>query len=190
MSIWYQSLMIVVWITYLFGNWEPGTRWPPSVSFASSSLYPLSPAQTTKCMLLPCLKTYTGPFPRVMVWNLRPFITWHWNGTPLIGTWIHGLFIRITQPSFWTNSHICTRLLEKPQLWLCTFVGKVMSLSMFVIAFVCAFCHKCDYSHWNTLTPKWNILCANKQWFVAILEKNWLPCSTGDNIAVSQVASS
>ena len=31
------------------------------------------------------------------------------------------------QPSLWSNSHICTWLLEKPQLWQ-TFVGKMMPL--------------------------------------------------------------
>ena len=45
------------------------------------------------------------------------------------------------QPSLWSNSHIHTWLLEKPQLWLYgPFFGKVMSLlfktlSMFVITF-------------------------------------------------------
>ena len=33
-----------------------------------------------------------------------------------------------TQPSLWSNSHIHTWLLEKPQLWLWTLVSKVMSL--------------------------------------------------------------
>ena len=33
-----------------------------------------------------------------------------------------------TQLSLWSNSHIHTWLLEKPYLWLGTFVGKVMSL--------------------------------------------------------------
>ena len=34
-----------------------------------------------------------------------------------------------TQPSLWSDSHICTWLLEKPQLWLeWTFVSKMMSL--------------------------------------------------------------
>ena len=47
-----------------------------------------------------------------------------------------------TQPRLWSNSHIRTWLLEKPQLWLYVpFVGKVMSLllkilSRFVIAFL------------------------------------------------------
>ena len=47
------------------------------------------------------------------------------------------------QPSLWSNSHICTWLLEKPKLWLYgwTFADKVMSLlfnplSSFVIAFL------------------------------------------------------
>ena len=51
-----------------------------------------------------------------------------------------------TQPSLWSNSHIHSWLLEKPQLWLvancgCYFVGKVISLlfnmlSRLVIAFL------------------------------------------------------
>ena len=45
------------------------------------------------------------------------------------------------QPSLWSYSHIRTWLLEKPQLWLWTFVGKVMSLlfntlSKFIINFL------------------------------------------------------
>ena len=45
------------------------------------------------------------------------------------------------QPFILSSSHICTWLPEKPQLWLWTFVGKVMSLlfntmSMFVINFL------------------------------------------------------
>ena len=46
-----------------------------------------------------------------------------------------------TQPSLWSDSHICTWLLEKTTLTIWTFVGKVMSLlfntlSRFVIAFL------------------------------------------------------
>ena len=46
-----------------------------------------------------------------------------------------------TQPSLWSNSHICTWLLEKSALTVQAFVGKVMSLlfsmlSSFVIAFL------------------------------------------------------
>ena len=45
------------------------------------------------------------------------------------------------QLSLWSNTHIHTWLLKKPQLWLWTFVGKVMSLlfnmlSRLVIAFL------------------------------------------------------
>ena len=46
-----------------------------------------------------------------------------------------------SQPSLWSNSHICTWLLEKLYLWLDRLVGKVMPLlfnmlSRFVIAFL------------------------------------------------------
>ena len=53
--------------------------------------------------------------------------------------WNHQFFS--TQPSLWSNSHICIWLLEKLALTIRTFVGKVMSLhfntlSRFVIAFL------------------------------------------------------
>ena len=56
----------------------------------------------------------------------------HYNQKPqFFGTW----------PSLWSNSHICTRLLEKPELWLDRPLSAVMPLlfnilSRFVIAFL------------------------------------------------------
>ena len=66
----------------------------------------------------------------------------------------------VTQPSLWSNSHICTLLLEKPLLWLIwTFVGKVVSLlfntlSWFVITFLPK--NKCLLMSWlpSLLEPK------------------------------------
>ena len=61
-------------------------------------------------------------------------------GISIITVWTHQFFC--TQPSLWSNSHIRTWLLDKPQPWQhVLFVGKVMSLlfnmlSRFVIAFL------------------------------------------------------
>ena len=62
------------------------------------------------------------------------------------------------QPSLWANSHIHTWPLEKPELWLPCFVGKVMSLlfnmlSRLVIAFLSR--SKCILISWLQSPMQW-----------------------------------
>ena len=90
---------------------------PASGSFPMSQLFTLggqSTGASASASVLP--KNIQGWFPL----GLTCFISLQsWGLSRVFSStivWTHQFFC--AQPSFWSNSHICTWLLEKPQLWL------------------------------------------------------------------------
>ena len=109
----------------------------------------------------------------VLPMNIQGWFPVGWTGLiSLLSKWLSRVFSGTTiqkhqffgaQPSLWSNSHICTWLLEKPYLWLYRPFGKVISLlfnmlSRLVIAFlprsnICFYIASISYLYCPSLFP-------------------------------------